>query len=364
MRTKTKPPQHIIDDKDTLLLKILLHLVKEEVQQLPTSRMAYLKLKVFLLPAIYLGLYAALLFLATQAWMLYLLYSLMGAMVVVIFSNLIHELCHGNIFMSPRHNSLAYYLFDLIGANSYIWQQRHLRLHHRYPNINGWDADIEQKGPVAIFPNEGKKRFQRYQHYYVFFLYPLFFLNWLLVRDFRDYFSSDRVIRKAYDIPGIEYFKLFFFKALYISMIIVLPWLLSDYNIIQVLIGFLILCFTGSILAMVILLTPHINTGNEFPIIEENGKIAMSWLRHQLLTTNDISTTSWFIRNVMGNFNYHVAHHLFPKISSVYAPEVTKILKRYTENNNLPYRSYPLRVSFKKHYQLLREIATRTDNII
>jgi len=364
MVTKQTPPKHIIDDKDTASLRELYKLVSEAVQQLPRSRITNLKIKLFILPSIYLGLYMTILLFTNQIWLLYLLYSLMGIMVVVIFSNLIHELCHGNIFKSIRHNSLAYYLFDLLGANSYIWQLRHIKLHHRYPNINGWDADVEQRGPITIFPNEVKKLFQRYQHKYVFLLYPLFLLNWLLVRDFRDYFSSHRVIRKTINIPKIEYLKLFFFKSFYLSMIIVIPWILTGFSLIQVIGGFLLLSFTGSITAMLILLTPHINSGNDFPIVNESGEISMSWLRLQLITTNDISNTNWFIRNVMGNFNYHLAHHLFPKISSVYAPEVTQVVKTYLENNDLPYRSYPLSTSFKKHYQLVRKIALRTDNII
>ena len=31
-----------------------------------------------------------------------------------------------------------------MGANSYIWKIRHIRLHHNYPNVMGWDSDFEQ----------------------------------------------------------------------------------------------------------------------------------------------------------------------------------------------------------------------------
>lgn len=142
-----------------------------------------------------------------------------------------------------------------------------------------------------------------------------------------------------------------------------LPYFVTEHSLLQVVIGFMLLGFTGSILAMLILLTPHINSDNAFLAVNENGQIEESWLRHQLVTTNDISNTNWFIRNVMGNFNYHLVHHLFPKISSVYAPEVTRLAKAYLEKHNLPYRSYPLRVSFKKHYQLIRNIALSSDNL-
>lgn len=352
-----KKPKHLNGESDKKLLKALHKLVNEKVQQLPKSRLNSLKIKLFTFPAIYFGLYFAALTQSDRLWIFYLLYSLMGLMVVVIFCELIHELCHKNIFKKAKYNSLAFHLFDLLGANSYIWQQRHLRLHHLYPNVNGWDADVEQKGPVAIFPNESIQNMKKYQHLYIFMLYPLYMINWILVRDLRDYFSAKRVIKKAIEIPKIEYIKLILFKTLYIFTIVFVPWLFAEFSLTQALGGFIILTVSGSILAMIVLLTPHINSGNEFPLIDNHGKIHTSWFLHQLVSTNDIDNTNWFIRNVMGNFNYHLAHHLFPRISSVYAPEVTQVVKSFLLKHQLPYNSYPLRVSLRKHYQLIRNNA-------
>ena len=56
----------------------------------------------------------------------------------------------------------------------------------------------------------------------------------------------------------------------------------------------------------------------------------------------------------MANFNFHIAHHLFPNISFVYAPEVTKIIKNYAEEHDLPYKSYSLTTALKYHYRLIK----------
>jgi linoleoyl-CoA desaturase len=350
-------PVHIKTESDNKLLKELHSLINKKVGQLPKSRINQLKIKLFTLPLIHLGIYAFALNQIDRLWLFYISYSLMGLMTVIIFCELIHELSHNNIFIKPQHNALALKLFDLLGANSFIWQQRHLKLHHRFPNVNGWDADIEQKGPVSIFPNEEKKHITKYQHLYVFLLYPLFMINWLVIRDFRDFFSDKRLIQKTIVIPRIEYFKLFLFKFIYFFMIVGIPIIFAGFSVFQTIIGLIILTVSGSILAMIVLLTPHINSGNEFPQTDLEGKINVSWFRHQLITTNDIDNSNWYTRNVMGNFNYHVAHHLFPKISSVYAPEVTEILKSFCKEHNLPYKSYPMKVAFKKHYELIRKNA-------
>src|SRR5690606_10473356 len=89
------------------------------------------------------------------------------------------------------------------------------------------------------------------------------------------------------------------------------------------------------------------------------GIIPLTWLRHQFVSVNDISNTNWFIRNVMGNFNHHLAHHILPRFSSVYAPEITEAVKAFALEHHFPYRSYTLSDSFRKHSQLIRNNAER-----
>jgi linoleoyl-CoA desaturase len=74
-----------------------------------------------------------------------------------------------------------------------------------------------------------------------------------------------------------------------------------------------------------------------------------------MLTTNDVKEDNWFTRFFMGCFNYHVVHHLFPHIHHSFYPEITAVLKEYAEKYQLPYRQYPLMVSLRNHYRLLRQ---------
>lgn len=74
--------------------------------------------------------------------------------------------------MSKKKNWILF-LFNLVGANSYIWKKRHIESHHTYPNIDGWDTDIDQSGPIQVVPGQETKGVQRYQDKFVFFIYPL-----------------------------------------------------------------------------------------------------------------------------------------------------------------------------------------------
>ena len=343
--------------EDVAFLKELHRRVQERLIDLPSSRLIMVKFNMFFLPAVYFSLYFLALKFSANYMLFLLLYAMMGLLVVVIFCELIHELCHNNIFKSKRLNETAFMLFDLLGANSYIWRLRHLRSHHRYPNVQGWDTDIEQKGPIAVYHDEELSEFIRYQNIYVFFLYPLFMINWLLIRDFRDYFAKDRIANKRFTIPRIEYFKLFFFKILYLFAMVGIPWLFGEVTLLQSFLALLVLTISGSLLAMIVLLTPHVNDGNDFPVPNEEGEFENSWFMHQLTTTNDLTASNWFVRNFMGNFNYHLSHHFFPNISAVYAPEVTEVIKQFLQEHNMPYKSYSIWVSLRKHFQLIRNNA-------
>ena len=99
-----------------------------------------------------------------------------------------------------------------MGANSYIWKIRHIRLHHNYPNVMGWDSDIEQSDIARIFPHGSYSKMHKYQHIYLPLLYPFYLINWLLIRDFKDFFNK-KIIWKVTTISTVEYIKLFLFKV-------------------------------------------------------------------------------------------------------------------------------------------------------
>lgn len=319
-------------------------------------------IRAFLLPFFYFLFWILAMKFGKNPYLYFFFYGLMGILVTLIFVNLIHEACHYTLFKKKWINKMYIYLFDCIGANSYIWCNRHIRMHHNYTNTVGWDSDIEQGNPLKLFPSENFSKIQKYQHYWIFLLYPLFLLNWLLIRDFRDFYSSKRYIRKFIKIPMKEYFKLWFFKLLFFSYVIFIPVFVFNVGTLQAVSGFLIQMISGSLLGMVILLTPHVNVGNEFPVPNEDCELQTSWIRHQFITTNDVNGENFISKHLMNNFNYHLAHHLFPNIGSTHMPKITKIIKEFALEHHFPYKSYSLIKAFRLHHQLIRKNAIKTQN--
>jgi linoleoyl-CoA desaturase len=300
--------------------------------------------------------------LGVNALVLFSCYFLMGLLLVSIFLNIIHDAVHGSIFKSDKANKLYVYLFDLMGANSFIWKQRHIRFHHNYPNVNGWDTDIEQSNLARIFPSGHISKMHRYQHIYLPFLYPLYLANWLLIRDFKDFFNKKKTVRKLVNIPFVEYVKLFLFKTIFLLYLVVLPKIVLGISWPMMLTAFAVLLFTASIASLMVLLSPHANIESGFPLPNEDNRFEHSWMMHMMLTTNDITHDNWFTRFFMGCFNYHIVHHLFPNINHVYYPEITELLKEHSAKHNLPYRRVSLLSSLKNHYQLLKN-NTQAENI-
>lgn len=341
--------------KDAAVFQAIKQRVHATVRELEPRRKALITFKALSFPLLYIGAYTVALVFGNRPYILPLAYSLMGVTLVIIFLNLIHEAVHGTLFRQKWINGLYVHFFDVMGANSYVWKVRHTRLHHNYPNIMGWDSDIEQSDMARVFPHGRFQSVHRYQHLYLPLLYPLFLLNWLLIRDFKDYFNKNKVVWKIVDIPRKEYIKLFLFKAVFLFYTIGLPMMVLHISLLKAAGAFVIMMLTGSLLALLVLISPHANTENGFPLPDEDNRMASSWFLHQLQSTNDVVQDNWFTRFFMGNFNYHIAHHLFPHVHHVYYPEVTKIIAEEARRHSLPYRSYPLVTTLVNHYRLLKQ---------
>ncbi len=342
------------DEKDELFYRIRRRVNQVVVTLEPRYRKVRL-IKAFLYPSLYLTAYIVAVTAGKHPAVLYSCYAGLGLLLVINFLNLIHDAVHGVLFRSKKWNALYVRFFDVMGANSYVWSIRHTRLHHNYPNIMGWDSDVEQSGLARIFPHSAFSRIHKYQHIYLPFLYPFYLLNWLLIRDFKDFFNKNKPVWKVTSIPRIEYWKLFGFKLFFLFYMIVLPVLVTRISWGQAAGAFLVMVFTASIFSLLVLLSPHANTENEFPLPDAENRLPYSWFMHQLKNTNDVTHDNFLTRWVMGCFNFHVAHHLFPAVSHVYYPEITRILREEAEKNNWPYRAYPLITTLVNHYHLLKQ---------
>ncbi|MGN8069231.1 fatty acid desaturase [Mucilaginibacter sp. SG564] len=312
--------------------------------------------KSIFLITLYFAFYTSILVWGNNTQLLFLFYILTGLTMILVFFNAFHDAVHGAVFRTRASNERLSCILELFGSNSFIWKKRHLLLHHPYPNMQQWDIDVKQSDIVRIFPGSRWLQFHRYQHIYMWFLYFFYTLNWLLIRDFKDFFGlKDNYVKRVIIIPKIEYVKLFAAKFFYLFMMIGIPALLLEHPIVNIITAFLVMHFIASAFGVTALLSTHADEDAEFPMPPENGVINTTWAMYQISKTKDFSTQNRFANFLFGGFNHHVAHHLFPAVAHTYYPYITPIIRRYAQKYRLNYRSYPLLDAIRSHFALLKK---------
>lgn len=314
----------------------------------------YFFLKAFLMFATYIGLLLTIIF-VKQTWLVLLAYTFIGPFAIMVGINVAHDAAHSTISKKKWVNSLFLHLFDLLGANSYIWKKRHVFSHHSFPNVLNEDADLKQNPMVRIFPNDELLPAHKYQFIYAPFLYLLYTINWLFFRDFTDFTESKIGSLELTKHDRKEIAKLAFFKLFYVSYIVVVPFVFSEVSWTINLIGFFVMNFAASIFITLALIPSHVAENSLFLLPDENGIMPHSWSHHQVLSVTDFATNNWFLNYFFGGFNHHITHHLFPNINHVHAVKITPIIKETVEEFGLPYNYESSFINaYLSHYKLLK----------
>ena len=112
---------------------------------------------------------------AMTGWLGALAFVPVAAVLCTSISMFGHEGSHRSFSESPRRNALLVYLvFPLFsGLGSLYWHNKHDRLHHGHPNVEGMDPDIKPFPFVSSLGdhqrcNRGERWFQRNFQRYAF----------------------------------------------------------------------------------------------------------------------------------------------------------------------------------------------------
>ena len=155
--------------------------------------------------------------------------------------------------------------------------------------------------------------------------------------------------------PG-EHIAFWVAKVGYAFMMMALPIYIFGFT--KWLVGFLIISmFAGFILSIVFQLA-HTVEDTTFPTASaDSNKIETEWAVHQIQTTANFATRNKLICWLVGGLNFQIEHHLFPKISHVHYPAISKIIKETCTEFGIKYIEYPkMRNAIASHASLLRKM--------
>jgi linoleoyl-CoA desaturase len=319
----------------------------------------HLYFKAIILVISFVAVYTHLVFYTPTTWLAIVECIVLGGLTAAIGFNIMHDGLHGSFSRYKWVNEMAGLSLNFLGANNFMWRSKHNIIHHTYTNIEGIDDDIEAKPLLRLCETQKHYKIHRVQHWYFWFAYSLLYIWWVLFTDYKKYFSrkigptplTKMKLSDHISFWGFKFLHAFIFGVVPIYMLGFMPWI----------IGFLIYAmFTGFVLSIVFQLA-HTVEGTEFPKANiDTNKMEDEWAVHQLKTTANFATRNRLISWWVGGLNFQVEHHLFPRISHVHYPEISKIIRKACQDFGVPYIEYPkMRLAVVSHITHLKNLSRK-----
>ena len=285
-----------------------------------------------------------------------LCFILYGFSSLLFAFNFSHDLSHNTIFKSKKLNNLCFiFIYTIVGAHAEAWKQRHVNSHHYAPNVEDYDSDLQITSLIRVIPNSKHFWFHRFQHIYAPLAYTTYSLFWVFIKDFVILFSKDEYTDKK----DVKYHLSFWTqKIVYIIYILVLPILFTQQSCHIVLTGFLLMHLLQSLfLLFTFFMTHHVET-TEYPTTDDNGYIKTSWLMNQIKSSNDMHPFSETANFILGGFNNHIAHHLFPHYHHIHYPKLNRILYDILMTNSIRPNQTTYFGGIVSHLKLLQRMSS------
>jgi len=282
---------------------------------------------------------------------------------VLIGFNVMHDGAHGSYSRNRRVNWAMGFALDVIGGSHIFWRRQHNQLHHTYTNIHELDPDIHTYGLIRLSPDQAWRPPHRFQHLYAFPVYCLLTLSLVVFDDFHKFFSGRIGHQKIHPPARWESVLFFLMKAFYFGYALVLPCLFHP--LLHVLIAFLCVHMILGFTFATVFQLAHAVEGNTFPGPDaRTGAMENEWAVHEVETTANFASqnrvASWYV----GGLNFQIEHHLFPKVSHVHYPAISRIVQETCREFDVPYVCHPTVWSaVRSHYHFLKGLGDRRSSV-
>jgi linoleoyl-CoA desaturase len=290
-----------------------------------------------------------------------LLAGLLGYLFACIGFSVMHDANHGSYSPNTKLNDfIGLISANGLGASAYFWKQKHNIIHHTYTNVDGIDDDIAKSPIIRQCETQKWVPAHQVQHLYLPFIYSLSSIFWIFFMDFAKYFGRKIYTTEAWKLTLKNHVIFWATKIWYLTAFIVVPIIVWGWA--GWLIGFFVANAAMGITLSFVFQLAHVveNTEFEHVPLDETKHLETAWAEHQIKTSSnfamDNKVISWFV----GGLNFQIEHHLFPRISHVHYPEISKIVQEKCKEFNLPYNQYPtLTQALASHFRVMRQLGKR-----
>lgn len=316
----------------------------------------YLKTAVLVTTAV--GLYFLLLFVPMHAAVAIPLCVLLGMAMTFVGFNVMHDACHGSYSSRKWVNEVFGLTHNFLGGNASLWKLKHNIVHHTYTNVDGVDDDINNMPFMRECSSQPWKPIHRYQAVYMFFLYGFTSL-FMFGTDYLKYFSRRIHTTPIKHFTAMDHILFWVGKVFFIFVYIVIPILVVGWK--PWLIGFAVVQFSMGLTLALTFQLAHVVEHAEFDVAGTDPKrIENEWAIHQVKTTANFAMANRVVTWLLGGLNHQIEHHLFPRVSHVHYPALSRIVKETCHRFDLDYMNFPTtRSAIASHYRFMREMGRK-----
>jgi len=251
-----------------------------------------------------------------------------------------------------------------VGTSPLQWTAKHVIAHHVNTNIIPMDEDTMY--PIKrVLPGLPRRYFHRFQHYYMWFLYPFTMAFWTtsnIVKLYPFFLPQGEIfegVTKIHFRSASDWIETFGTLGFSIFQRFVLPFLFLDVTTAFLVIGAgEIGCSTWFALQFTVnheieACVRHLNEHGT----EMQGRKQEDWGVHQVLSSHNYAPDSLWALHLSGGLNLQIEHHLFPSVHFHHYPALAKITKQTCAEFGISYTVSPTFLdALRNHFTLLKRM--------
>ncbi len=318
--------------------------------------------KTIILVSAAIAIYMILITGSVNAWVALLLCMLLGFTLASVGFSVMHDANHGSYSTRPGLNDFLGLSLNAMGASSYFWKQKHNIIHHTYTNVDGIDDDIAKSPIIRQCESQKWVPAHKVQYLYLLPVYSLSTIFWIFIMDFKKYFSHKIYTTDAWKMNTKNHIIFWATKILYLFFYVALP--IYVWGFLPWFAGYMALNAVMGLTLSIVFQLAHVveNTEFEHVPLDETKHIETAWAEHQVKTTANFAMgnkiVSWFV----GGLNFQIEHHLFPRVSHIHYPAISKIVMQKCKEFNLPYNKYDtMREAVASHFRVMKWLGKKPE---
>lgn len=316
--------------------------------------------KTIILVTAAITLYSVLIFASLAAWQALACCVLLGASLASIGFSVMHDANHGSYSTKPALNDFLGLSLNAMGASSYFWKQKHNIIHHTYTNVDGVDDDIAKSPVIRQCESQKWVPAHKVQYLYLLPVYSLSTIFWIYIMDFTKYFKRKIYTTDAWKMSAKNHVIFWVTKVFYLIFYVALP--IKVWGFLPWLAGYFVLnAAMGLILSLVFQLAHVVeNTEFEHVPLDTSKHIETAWAEHQMKTTANFAMNNKVISWFVGGLNFQIEHHLFPRVSHVHYPAISRIVMEKAKQFNVPYNKYDTMFeAVASHFRVMKQLGKK-----